>query len=110
MPLVLPPSLRALELVPFNINPHYVDPGPNGRRGGETREDRIREFHAYNAAPVVGLREGSALRVEGPEVRLVGTASARLFRRGARPVELQPNHRLDELLLPAQVLGAAYAT
>lgn len=110
MPIVLPASLRALELVPFNINPHYIDPEPGGRHRGETRDERIRQFHEYNAVPVVGLREGAALRVEGHEVRLLGSTGARLFRRDEHPVEIAPNDRLDELLLPAQGLDAARAT
>ncbi|HEX3760978.1 MAG TPA: dipeptidase PepE [Kofleriaceae bacterium] len=100
MPVVMPPSLRALEIVPFNINPHYVDPDPDSRHAGETRDQRIREFHQYNDAPVVGLREGAALRLEGRELRLIGTGGARIFRRGEPPVEVSPGERLDALLLP----------
>ena len=100
MPIVLPPSLRALELVPFNINPHYVDPDPDSRHRGETRDERIRQFHEYNDAPVVGLREGASLRIDGRELRLIGTGGARLFRRGEPPVELAVDERHDALLLP----------
>ena len=107
MPIVLPPSLRALELVPFNINPHYVDPDPDGRHRGETRDERIRQFHEYHDAPVVGLREGALLRVDGREVQLIGTGGARLFRRGEPPIELAAGERLDALLLPATPVHAA---
>ena len=90
MPIVYPPTFDALGLVPFQINPHYLDPDPGSTHRGETREERIREFHEENATPVVGLREGSALRVEGDAVTLIGERPARVFRRGEVPVEMQP--------------------
>jgi dipeptidase E len=88
MPIVYPPTFDALGLVPFQINPHYLDPEPGSTHRGETREERIREFHEENVTPVVGLREGSALRVEGDAVTLIGEKPARIFRRGESPVEL----------------------
>jgi dipeptidase E len=94
MPIVYPPTFDALALVPFQINPHYLDPDPGSTHRGETREERIREFHEENATPVVGLREGSALRVEGEAVTLLGERPARIFRRGEAPVELQPGSLL----------------
>jgi dipeptidase E len=98
MPIVQPPSLDALGLVPFQINPHYLDPDPASTHMGETRETRIREFHEENQAPVVGLREGAMLRVQSERITLVGSAGARLFRRGREPVELSPGASLDPLL------------
>ena len=100
MPIVYPPTFDALGLVPFNINPHYLDPDPASSHMGETRETRIREFHEENTPPVVGLREGCWLRVEGDQMTLGGTMSARLFRRGAEPVEHAPGDDLSELLAP----------
>jgi dipeptidase E len=88
MPIVYPPSFDALGLVPFQINPHYLDPDPNSTHKGETREDRIREFHEENDTPVVGLREGSMLRGTGPTITLIGDRPARIFRRGQEPEEL----------------------
>jgi dipeptidase E len=88
MPIVEPPSLRALGLVGFQINPHYQDPDPGSRHMGESRETRLREFHEENDTPVIGLREGAILRVEGESVVLKGRAGARLFRRGQEPVEI----------------------
>jgi len=90
MPIVEPPSFDALGLVPFQINPHYLDPSPGSTHMGETRETRIREFHEENETPVVGLREGALLRVEGERVELRGRAGARIFRRGQEPVEVMP--------------------
>lgn len=88
MPIVYPPTFDALGFVNFQINPHYLDPDPNSTHKGETREDRIREFHEENETPVVGLREGSMLRVEDGVATLVGEKTARIFRRGQEPFEL----------------------
>jgi dipeptidase E len=98
MPIVEPPRFDGLGLVPFNVNPHYLDPDPESRHMGETREERIREFHEENAPPVVGLREGAMLHVEPPRVTLLGVTGARLFRRGMAPEEHLPGARLDFLL------------
>jgi dipeptidase E len=95
MPIVEPPSLRALGLVPFQINPHYLDPDPGSKHMGESRETRLREFHEENDTPVVGLREGAILRVEGESVVLKGHAGARLFRRGQDPVEIAVGSGLE---------------
>ena len=98
MPIVQPPSFDALGLVSFQINPHYLDPDPGSTHMGETRETRIREFHEENATPVVGLREGAMLRVEGGAVELRGQAGARIFRRGMGPVEVAAGTRIEPLL------------
>ena len=98
MPIVEPPTFEALGLVPFQINPHYLDPDPGSTHMGETRETRIREFHEENEAPVVGLREGAILRVDGGAVTLQGIAGARIFRRGKDPVEVSPVASLQTLL------------
>ena len=98
MPIVEPPTFEALALVPFQINPHYLDPDPGSTHKGETREQRLREYHEENELPVVGLREGAMLRVEGTAVELRGSSGARLFRRGGEPAEHRPPARLDELL------------
>jgi dipeptidase E len=78
----------ALALVPFNINPHYRETDPVMAPGSETRDDRIREYHAVNANPVVGLEEGALVRVEDGAAAVLGTARVKLFRRGAEPVWL----------------------
>ncbi|MGD8377198.1 MAG: dipeptidase PepE [Acidobacteriota bacterium] len=99
MPIVQPPGFEALGLVPFNVNCHYLDPDPGSTHKGETREQRIREFHEMNEPAVVGLREGAILRVAPPAVELGGRNGGRLFRRGAEPRELQTGDRLDDLLV-----------
>lgn len=90
MPIVQPPSFDALGLVPFQINPHYLEPDPSSSHMGETREERIAQFLEENATPVVGLREGAILRVENGATVLQGMAGARVFRRGREPIELTP--------------------
>jgi dipeptidase E len=104
MPITMPPSLDALGLVPFQVNPHYFMGQTHVKRAeayhehfGETRDDRIREYHEMNATVVVGLWEGGVLRIDGSEVLLRG-APARIFRRGQEPVDVEPGCRLDELL------------
>lgn len=98
MPIVQPPSFEALGLVPFQINPHYVDPDPGSRHMGETREDRLREYLEENAFPVLGVREGGWLRREGDTLRLGGAHGARLFRREKPPEELAAGSDLSFLL------------
>lgn len=95
MPIVQPPSFAALNLVPFNINPHYQDPIPGSTHMGETREQRIAEFHEENDPIVVGLREGAWLVVDGQTVTLQGSSGARVFRRGQTPQEYGIGSRLD---------------
>jgi len=98
MPIVQPESFEALGLVPFQINAHYIDPDPASRHMGETREERIREFLEENEDPVVGLREGSWLRIRGERVWLGGKARARIFPRGGQPVEVDPGGELQQIL------------
>jgi dipeptidase E len=98
MPIVQPASFDALGLVPFQINPHYVDADPASRHMGETREDRLREFLEENDVPVVGLREGAWLEVGDRTLRLGGVRGARIFRRGAPPEEVSPGAVLDGML------------
>jgi peptidase E len=98
MPIVQPPSFNALALVQFQINPHYLDPDPNSKHMGETREERILQFLEENDTPVVGLREGAILRIENGETILRGSAGARIFRKGFEPIEVLPGARLGALL------------
>jgi len=98
MPIVEPAGFEALGLVPFQINPHFVDADAASRHMGETREERLREYLEENERPVVGLREGAWLRREGRSLRLEGRNGARLFRRGAEAQEVAPGTVLDHLL------------
>lgn len=97
MPIVYPPSFQTLGLIPFNLNPHYLDPDLQSKHMGETRETRIKEFHSFNSVPVLGLREGSWLEVLGDAITLRGNLSARLFRAGQEPEELTPESDLSFL-------------
>jgi len=87
-------GFEALGLVPFNINPHYKESDPAMAPYSETRDDRIREYHAVNNNPVVGLEEGSWVVAEDGVVAVRGSARVKLFRRGADPVWFEPGARL----------------
>ncbi|WP_163398237.1 dipeptidase PepE [Flavobacterium fluviatile] len=97
MPIVYPPSFQTLGLISFNLNPHYLDADSESTHMGETREQRIQEFHAFNTIPVLGLREGSWLEVKGEKITLKGNLSARLFRQNQIPAELDPESDLSHL-------------
>ncbi|GAA3623997.1 dipeptidase PepE [Flavivirga jejuensis] len=97
MPIVYPPSFNALGFVPFNINPHYLDPDKGSKHMGETRETRIKEFHNFNNQPVIGLREGSWLEVKNDSIILKGHLTARIFEYNKTPYEVNPETELDHL-------------
>lgn len=98
MPIVEPQTLSALGLIPFQLNCHYLDPDPTSTHKGETREERILEFHEENEIPVVGLREGGVLRVEDDAVTLDGLRPARIFLRGRPAFEVEVGARIDQAL------------
>jgi dipeptidase E len=101
MPVVQPRSFEALDLVPYQISPHYLDPDPTSTHMGETQEERIEQFLEENEAPVVGLREGSMLRVQDGAVLLKGPHGARIFRRNANPAEAKAGDDIQQFLLEA---------
>lgn len=100
MPIVQPDSFDALSLVPFQINPHYFDPDRSSTHQGETRADRIRQFHeeTENARPVLAMREGAILKRRGARLDLLGHGGVRVFRPGEREIELLPEREISEYL------------
>ncbi len=97
MPIVYPPSFKTFGFVPFNINPHYLDPDSNSKHMGETRETRIKEFHKFNTQPVIGIREGSWLHVNGNSIILKGNLKARVFEYNKAPYEVDSGIELNTL-------------
>ena len=97
MPIVYPPSFKTFGFVPFNINPHYLDPDTSSKHMGETRATRIKEFHKFNTQPVIGLREGSWLKVQGDSIILKGTLSAIVFEYDKDAYEVESGAQLNYL-------------
>ena len=98
MPIVQPASFRAIGLVPFQINPHYLDANPEGH-AGETREQRINEYlEANRSRYVVGLREGCMLRLKDDKIELIGSRPMRIFKKGIETYEVQPGENIDFLI------------
>ncbi len=98
MPVIEPISFHCLNIIPFQINPHYLDANPSGH-GGETRQQRIEEFLVINKnMKVLGLREASLLHVVGNTIKLLGSRDARLFQSGIEPIEYKSGSDLSFLL------------
>ncbi|WP_029150624.1 dipeptidase PepE [Microbacterium indicum] len=103
MPIAQPASFEALGLVPFQLNPHFLDADPASTHNGETREQRLAEFLEQNDAAILGLREGTWLSVDGSTAAVGGSAvspaapgPALVFERGAAPREVSGD--VSELL------------
>lgn len=98
MPIVQPSSFRAIGLVPFQINPHYLDANPEGH-AGETREQRILEYlEANRSRYVVGLREGCMLRVTEDSIELIGKRPMRIFKKGMQTYEVNAGDDISFLI------------
>jgi dipeptidase E len=98
MPIVQPESFRAIGLVSFQINPHYLDANPEGH-AGETREQRILEYlEANRSRYVVGLREGCMLRIDDNGIQLIGSRTMRVFKKGMETFEVAPGDNIDFLI------------
>lgn len=93
MPIIYPPSFETLSVVPFNINAHYIVADKNSTHKGETRETRIKEFHTIQDTPVVGLQEGSWIRVVGEQSTLGGDKDAYLFHKNEEIVICPPKYQ-----------------
>lgn len=94
MPIVYPPSFDCMGLVPFNINPHYLDPNPELKHNGETRETRIKEFLTQNDIKVIGLREGNWIRRIGDKITVEGSELTRVFEKGKEPYEIEAGSQI----------------
>lgn len=98
MPIIEPKNFNCLNVIPFQINPHYLDANPEGH-GGETREQRIHEFLAVNPdVYVAGLREACLLRVEGEKVSHIGSRNLRVFKKGMDTKEYSSSDDIQFLL------------
>ncbi|MFV0467309.1 MAG: dipeptidase PepE [Dysgonomonas sp.] len=98
MPIIDPKGFDTINLIPFQINPHYLDVSPSNH-GGETREDRIIEFITENKDTyVVGLRESTILHYENRKLQLIGNRSARIFKFGEDTRELTSKDDFDVLV------------
>ncbi len=98
MPITDPKGFDCIGAVPFQINPHYLDANPENH-AGETREQRILEFLELNPdVNVVGLREGTMLKLENKKIELIGDKMCRIFKKGETPVELAKEDDLNFLL------------
>ena len=98
MPIIHVKSHIALGVIPFNINPHYLDPVKGLKHMGESRETRIKEFHVINKQKVIGLREGSFLIVQGNEIILKGEKKAVIFEKDNEKYEVNSGFNLKNLI------------
>ena len=98
MPIIDPKGFDCTGLIPFQINPHYLDSNPESH-GGETREQRIEEFLEINPnVYVAGLREGTMFKLENGKLELIGNRSCRIFKKGMAPIELTSDDNFDFLM------------
>lgn len=96
MPIVQPQSFNALNIVPFNLNPHYFDPIEGVP--GETKIQRIKEFHDLNDNIVLGLQEFSAFKIINNSMKLLGNKTVKLFEKGKEPIDLDSTFNFSKFL------------
>ncbi|MDG1803839.1 dipeptidase PepE [Flavicella sp.] len=95
MPIKMPKSFKTLGVFPFNINAHFIEADKSSTHKGETRETRIKEYHVFNETAVIGLKEGSWLRVLGNTITLDGELEAVLFKKNKSPKRVSPKTNLN---------------
>ncbi|MDG2279162.1 MAG: dipeptidase PepE [Flavicella sp.] len=95
MPIKMPKSFKTLGVFPFNINAHFIEADKSSTHKGETRETRIKEYHVFNETAVIGLKEGSWLRVLGNTITLDGELEAVLFEKNKSPKRVSPKTNLN---------------
>ena len=99
MPIVEPPTFECLDLVPFQINPHYLDPSTDSTHMGETRDQRLAEYLEENSRSIIALREGTMLDIDDDRMTLLGRPGGKLFRRAEAAVELEDGADLSSYLV-----------
>tara|TARA_Y100000766_G_scaffold196610_1_gene169110 strand:- start:264 stop:971 length:708 start_codon:yes stop_codon:yes gene_type:complete len=97
MPIVEIESRLSLQILPFNINPHFYEKNYDSKHMGESRETRIQEFLIYNKQPVVGLKEGSFLKINLENIILEGKENAIIFERKQKPYAINSGFNLKKL-------------
>lgn len=98
MPVVMPPSFDALNLIPFQLNPHYHELKFQNQ-GGETRKERLEEFLLLNpACRVIGLPEGMFILRDGKKMKIRGDGTAKLYSAGKPVTDLRPETDIGYLL------------
>ena len=98
MPIIEVESFRALGVLNFNINPHYIDKVDGLEHMGESRETRINEFHKFNDQFVIGLREGSFLQVQGDDIYLKGLKHAIIFKKENEKFEIENGFNIKNII------------
>ena len=97
MPIIEVESFKALGVLNFNINPHYIDKVDGIEHMGESRETRINEFHKFNDQFVIGLREGSYLQVQGSDIYLKGLKHAIIFKKENEKFEIENGFNIKNI-------------
>ncbi|MBP1630847.1 MAG: peptidase [Bacteroidetes bacterium] len=99
MPIIEPESFYCMNLVPFQINPHYTD-FFDPKHGGETRDDRLKEYQTLNPNMwIAGIREATALLLEKGNLSLIGRNNKmKVFKGNTDPIEYSLNDDINFLM------------